>query len=231
MAKSMGQDDGLIKAQEVPYVVMVHGLWFREHWLRVLGKRLGDAGFRVMGFGYNSTRMPFEASAARLQELCDRNFLRGAHFIGHSLGGLLILRMLQLGEWDRPGKVLFMGTPLNGSAIARRTAHWPGASFMLGTAALPLQEGIHYWPEERTTGMIAGDRPLGIGRFAGGLEKPHDGTVPVSETQNPKLDEHITLPVTHTGMIFSPAVARQAASFLSRGRFVPVSQYRRTQYG
>lgn len=211
-------------------MVLVHGLWFREHWLRVLGKRLEDAGFRVKGFGYSSTRMPFEASAARLLELCERDFLRGVHLVGHSLGGLLILRMLELGEWKRPGKVLFLGTPLAGSAVARRTIHWPGASLLLGTAGAPLTRGVPIWPDDRRTGMIAGSRPVGLGVLAGGMQKPHDGTVSVSETRHPGLDQHITLPVTHTGMIFSPTVARQAASFLTRGRFLPVSGFRRTRF-
>ena len=220
----MGQDDGLISAQEIPHVVLVHGLWFREHWLHVLGKRLRDAGFTVKGFGYHSTRMPFEESAARLQALCERDFLRGTHFIGHSLGGLLILRMLQAGQWDRPGRVLFLGSPLTGSSVARRTAHWPGAPQLLGSAISPLTEGTSFWPDDRSTGMIAGSRGVGLGLLAGPMEKPHDGTVSVAETRHPGLDAHIQLPVTHSGMLFSPVVARQAAGFLTRGRFSPVTE-------
>ena len=221
----MGQGDGLVRAQPVPHVVLVHGLWFREHWLRVLGSRLEAAGFTVKGFGYSTTRTPLEDSAARLQELCERDFPRGVHLVGHSLGGLLILQMLQAGHWDRPGNVLFLGTPLCGSAVARRASHWPGASLLLGTATDPLVEGNRAWPEDRRTGMVAGNRPMGLGVLAGGLQRPHDGTVSVVETRHPKLTEHIEMPVTHTGMIFSPAVARQATSFLTRGRFSPVTLY------
>ncbi len=47
----------------------------------------------------------------------------------------------------------------------------------------------------------------------------HDGTVSVAETRHPGLTDHVALPTTHTGMIFSPMVARQAIHFLDRGRF------------
>lgn len=208
---------------DIPQVVLVHGLWFSEVWLQLLARRLRDAGFEVKGFGYSSTRVPLERSAMRLQHLCARDFPRGVHLVGHSLGGLLILQMLQAGRWSRPGRVLFLGTPLTGSAVARRAANWPGASLLLGEATDALVKGHPGWPRDRTIGMIAGSRPVGLGVVAGRLEKPHDGTVSVSETRHPGLSEHITLPVTHTGMIFSPVVARQAISFLNRGRFNPVT--------
>jgi hypothetical protein len=143
--------------------------------------------------------------------------------MGHSLGGLLILQMLARGQWRQPGKLLFLGSPLNGSAVARRAEHWPGANLLLGHARGRLFHGQAGWPEQRTSGMIAGTRAAGLGRLVGGLDKPNDGTVSVVETRHPGLTEHISLPVTHTGMLFSAQVARQANSFLSRGRFTPVT--------
>jgi pimeloyl-ACP methyl ester carboxylesterase len=208
---------------EIPQVVLVHGLWFGEYWLRPLAHRLREAGFEVKGFDYSTTRVSLERSAMRLQQLCARDFPRGVNLVGHSLGGLLILQMLEAGRWSRPGKILFMGTPLTGSSVARRAAAWPGASLLLGKAADPLERGHPGWPEDRVVGMIAGSRPVGLGVITGKLEKPNDGTVTVSETRHPGLTAHITLPVTHTGMIFSAAVARQAVSFLNRGRFNPVT--------
>jgi pimeloyl-ACP methyl ester carboxylesterase len=210
-------------AHEIPHVVLVHGLWFRESWLRILGRRLEQAGYRVKGFSYRSTRVPLERSAMRLQHLCDRDFPKGVHLVGHSLGGLLILQMLEAGQWSRPGRVVFLGTPLTGSAVARQASRWPGASLLLGAAANPLLEGVQRWPENRQMGMIAGSRSVGLGRITGGLPKPNDGTVAVAETRHEGLSGHITLPVTHTGLIFSEPVSRQVLSFLTRGRFMPVS--------
>lgn len=216
-------------------IVLVHGLWFRGVWLRLLARRLEAAGFRARTFDYPSTRVPLDESAARLQAFCEHEAPEGVHLAGHSLGGLLILRMLAQGQWHRPGRLLFLGTPLAGSAVARRTAHWPGASLLLGNAAGTLADGLHPnggeaaivspadgvqdWPEDRCAGMIAGTRPIGLGLLSGGLERPHDGTVSLAETRHPGLSAHLTLPVTHTGLVYSRPVAEQAAHFLAKGHF------------
>jgi hypothetical protein len=67
--------------------------------------------------------------------------------------------------------------------------------------------------------MIAGVRPVGLGRLVGGLEPPHDGTVAVAETRVDGLADHVCLPVTHTGMLIAPGVAAHAARFLLTGGF------------
>jgi alpha-beta hydrolase superfamily lysophospholipase len=205
--------------KDTPNVLLVHGLWFHARWLALLAKRFEGAGFHVETFSYRTTRDPFTDSAARLAAHCARLGAGGTHLVGHSLGGLLILKMLSDGGWNAPGRALFLGTPLQGSAVARRTASWLGATRLIGAAARPLQEAQGPWPSTRSIGMIAGAHPLGLGVIAGGLERPHDGTVSVAETRHPGLADHVVMPTTHTGMIFSPSVARQAVHFLAHGRF------------
>ncbi|NRB71326.1 MAG: alpha/beta fold hydrolase [Xanthomonadales bacterium] len=207
-------------------VVLVHGLWFPAAFLGLLAHRLEQGGYRVRSFSYATTRIPLTDSAARLQHLCGRDYPHGVHLLGHSLGGLLLLQMLQAGRWSRPGRVLLLGTPLAGSAVARRVSDWPGADWVLGQAAQPLTAGHQGWPEQRSVGMIAGSRSAGLGRLAGRLPRPNDGTVTVAETQHALLSAHLTLPVSHTGMLASAAVARQAISFLKRGRFSPATDWR-----
>ena len=51
------------------------------------------------------------------------------------------------------------------------------------------------------------------------MDSPSDGTVRVEETRLPGVSEHIVLPVSHTGMLFSDVVARAAARFLNTARF------------
>jgi len=119
-------------------IVLVHGLWFRVHFMRTLARRLQAAGFTVHGFNYRTTREPHAASAARLHGFCRQRAPQGAHLVGHSLGGLLILHMLIDSGWDAPGRLLFLGTPLRGSAVARRVGSWPGMERLLGHAEGPL---------------------------------------------------------------------------------------------
>lgn len=200
-------------------VVLVHGLWFRAAFMGVLARRLERCGFTARLFSYRTTRRPFADSAARLRDFCQREAPGGAHLLGHSLGGLLILAMLDGPGRTAPGRLLFLGTPLKGSAVARRVRDWPGVSALIGHAGGPLDSGLGSWPRDRDTGMIAGTLPIGLGRLAGGLARPNDGVVTVAETDHPGLDARLELPVSHTGMLYSAAVARQAARFLREGRF------------
>jgi hypothetical protein len=59
-----------------------------------------------------------------------------------------------------------------------------------------------------------------LGRFLyRGLPRPNDGLLTVKESAFPAAHEHLVLPVSHTGMMFSRTVARQIAAFLNAGRF------------
>jgi hypothetical protein len=51
------------------------------------------------------------------------------------------------------------------------------------------------------------------------LPRPNDGLLTVKESAFPAAQEHLVLPVSHTGMMFSRTAARQIAAFLNAGRF------------
>ena len=69
--------------------------------------------------------------------------------------------------------------------------------------------------------MIAGDLAFGAGQLFGKLGAPSDGTVTVEETQIEGAADRVVLHVSHTGMLLSSRVARQAGAFLRTGRFEP----------
>ena len=75
-------------------VVLVHGLWMRGWVMTLLGLRLQRCGFHTVVFSYPSMNNSLSQNALLLS-----NFVAGItasriHFIGHSLGGLLIMQML-----------------------------------------------------------------------------------------------------------------------------------------
>ena len=51
------------------------------------------------------------------------------------------------------------------------------------------------------------------------LPGDNDGVVTIEETRIPGLADHIVLPVSHSGMLFSGDVADQTANFLRQGKF------------
>lgn len=200
-------------------IILVHGIWFGAWALAPLARRLSKGGHSVRRFHYHGTRAELGVHAARLRVFAQASGVPTQHFVGHSLGGLVILKMLNTYDDLAPGRVVFLGSPLQGSLVARKAERVPGSQALLGKVQGALQEGFPVVPGDRETGMIAGSRSMGLGWMVGGTGGPGDGTVAVAETIADGLDAHCVLPVTHTGMLYSPRVAEQAVYFLETGRF------------
>jgi pimeloyl-ACP methyl ester carboxylesterase len=203
-------------------VVYVHGLWMPGFEGAVLRRRLRmQRGFRTYGYGYRSVRDPMTSLIAGLRQLIARIDAPQVHLLGHSLGGLIVLRFLQRHSMTQPGRVVFLGTPSAGSRVARRFANWKIGRKMLGAVACEelLQAGAARWDQSRELGIIAGTRPVGLGHLLLTFPDANDGTVAVSETELPGAKDRLCLPVTHSGMLLSARVAQEAGSFLEHGRF------------
>jgi pimeloyl-ACP methyl ester carboxylesterase len=203
-------------------VVYVHGLWMPGFEGGVLRRRLRtQRGFRTYGYGYHSVQEPMATLIAGLRQLIARIDAPQVHLLGHSLGGLIVLRFLQRHAMPQPGRVVFLGTPSRGSRVARRLAQWKIGRKMLGPVAREelLQPGVAHWDQPRELGIIAGTRPVGLGHLLLTFPDANDGTVAVSETELPGAKGRLCLPVTHSGMLLSARVAQEAGSFLQHGRF------------
>lgn len=208
-----------------PQVVLVHGLWFGAWSLAPLARRLRRAGFEPRRFSYRTTAAALDQHARDLRAFVGPAPPTPLHFVAHSLGGLVTLQMLAAYPDLPAGRVVLLGSPLHGSVTARKAVRIPGGRHLLGAARPTLEAGIAGLAPSREIGreigMIAGSRGIGLGLLLGGVGGPGDGTVAVAETRAEGLADHRVLPVTHTGMLFSREVARQACEFLQAGRFDP----------
>ena len=201
-------------------IILVHGLWFGAVFMQPLARRLQRlTGLPVRRFHYRTTRGELAEHAERLHRFAKSGGAPVQHFVGHSLGGLVILKMLNTYDGLAPGRVVFLGSPLQGSLVARKAQKVPGSEALLGKVQSALQEGFPVVPGDREAGMIAGSRSMGLGWMVGGTGGPGDGTVAVAETTADGLDDHCVLPATHTGMLYSAPVAQQVKQFLETGRF------------
>ena len=161
-----------------------------------------------------------DGKAEMLKRLsCDRADLDKIHFAGHSLGGLIVLRMLAGYVPSNLGRSVTLGTPHMGSAVARRIRRIPLLRTVLGRALteafacvpLPLPSGCEL-------GTIAGKLNLLLGTLLG-AGKPNDTLVAASEAQHPDATQHAILPVSHGSMLLSSQVVDRIARFLSEGVF------------
>jgi pimeloyl-ACP methyl ester carboxylesterase len=203
-------------------VILVHGLWMHGVIMTLLQRRIARFGFRVSRFSYPSVRFTLTQNADRLAAFCTTLSLPRLHFVGHSLGGLVILRMLERASGLRVGRIVLAGTPYGESFAARRLEQFPGGRAMLGRSVpewLAREDVRHL--ENHEIGVIAGDVSAGLGRLvAPELPRPNDGVVAVAETRLPGMRDHIVMPINHSGMLVSTAVARQICEFIRHGAFV-----------
>ncbi|HEY3809647.1 MAG TPA: alpha/beta fold hydrolase [Steroidobacteraceae bacterium] len=203
-------------------VVYVHGLWMPGVEGALLRRRLSaERGFRCHGFRYGSVREPMAHLAVSLRQLVARIDAPRVHLVGHSLGGLVILRFLQRYAMAQPGRVLFLGTPAAGSRVARRLGALRLGRRVLGQAVSEelLTERTRRWDVGRELGIIAGTAPVGLGHLLLTFREDNDGVIGVSETELAGAKCRLCLPVNHSGMLLSARVAREAGSFLQHGRF------------
>jgi pimeloyl-ACP methyl ester carboxylesterase len=203
-------------------VVLIHGLWFSGRIMFLLARRLRRRGFVVRAFCYPSVRADLRANAASLASFLDTLDAETVHLVGHSLGGILIRTLFHYHPEQKPGRLVTLGTPHGGCRVAQhlnRHGFWRRVMGR-GVAQLLAGEPRQWAPPARETGAICGTRSFGLGRFLyRGLPRPNDGLLTVKESAFPAAREHLALPVSHTGMLFSRAVARQVAAFLADGRF------------
>lgn len=202
-------------------VILVHGLWMHGVVMTPLQWRVERCGYRAVNYSYPSMRLSFAENAARLAHFCKDFAAPRLHFVGHSLGGLVILGMLQREPPPNTGRIVLVGPPALGSHAAQRLARLPGGRALLGHSIPEWLAGAAPQALERhEIGVIAGSLGIGLGRLiAPDLPEPNDGVVSVAETRLPAARDHIVLHVSHATMLFSTAVARQVCAFLERGVF------------
>lgn len=199
-------------------VVLLHGIWTRSPAMLLLSNRLRARGFAPIRFDYASL---FRAPAKSMEKLAMKLYSFGngpVHLVGHSLGGLMAIETLNQYQKLPPGRVVCLGAPLAGSGTAR-ALHEKKLSFMTGKSGSLLRGGLMQVPEGREVGVIAGAKGRGMGKIVRTFDGLHDGTVAVWETRLPGLREHLVLPVSHTGLVFSKEVAEHTANFFENGRF------------
>jgi pimeloyl-ACP methyl ester carboxylesterase len=204
-----------------PAIVFVHGLWLtgaESWWLRHRLCAQGEYAWQTFHYGAAYTGMAEIAES--LREQIDGIDAPAVHLIGHSLGGIVIMRMLELQAGFPAGRVVFLGTPAQPSHAARTVRSHLYGRLLLGSAAAELADAPpRHWHSERELGLVAGTRPMGLAQLVVHFDEPNDGVVAAAETVLPGATARIELPVSHFGMLMSAPVAHQIGNFLRLGCF------------
>ena len=200
-------------------VVLAPGLWMPAAAMALLASRLARAGYAPRLFAYRG-RSPLEANASRFARFM-REALDGrpAHFIGHSLGGVLVLAMLDKHPEIEAASAVLLGAPVRGCLAGRRLGAAQVGRWMMGACGEICDEREAHWRRKAPLGVVAGTLPLGLGRALGSLPGESDGVVRVEETGVEGMTERRLVPLGHSMLIVSGAVGNLIERFLSTGRF------------
>lgn len=205
-------------------VILIHGLARNNAAMWLLASRLEDAGFHVERVGYSSLNQTPEQILAEVSEQIDECCAKHnhtVHFVGHSLGGLIIRAYLQDHKVENLGRVVLMGTPNQGTEIVDkfRDKWWMQfagpTALSLGTDSESFPNSLKdpYYP----VGVIAGASRHDTNDEI--LPGKDDGLVRVESTKLNGMTDFIVIETGHSLMRYNEDVAKQTIVFLKTGKF------------
>jgi len=214
-------------------VFLKHGLFRSAASLWKLERALRDHGYEVVNISYPSTAGYIEDfSTAMASEVAD--YLEGTprdsvkvHYVGHSMGGLVIRHYLGRPDAVRPDSCVFVATPHRGAALSDARKGSLLFQTLLGNkAALELSPGSEFYrslpplPAGLPCGNIYGSSgdPEGWNDDVPGDD---DGTVGAKEAQLPQGPgvDSCRLRLGHTRISFSDQTVLQVLHYLKAGSF------------
>lgn len=198
-------------------VILIHGIWMKGPELLYLRFKLWRQGYRLYQFHYPSLFKTPEQNAKSLNKFVTNINEPVIHFVAHSLGGIVATHFFNNHETTKPGKVVLIGTPINGSALARHLHQKKFLKYLLGKSVIKgLISETPPWLSKRKLCVIAGTKSLGVGMLLARKEmrQKNDGTVNLDETQIEQADEFHVVPYSHFSMLWSLDVAEKIKAFL-----------------
>ncbi len=220
-------------AQTPDTVVLLHGLARSSHSMMRLESSLRADGYRVLNLDYASTRNSISTLATQTlgpvfaqPSPHAHDSSPKVHIVTHSLGGILVRQFLHdHGVPANLGRIVMLAPPNQGSELADKLSSWwlyrrinGPAGLELGTDPASTPQRLGPLPPRIEVGVIAGSRsfnPL----FSALIPGADDGKVSVARTHVSGETAHLTLPSSHTWLMWRKNVVQQIRAFLREGRF------------
>ncbi|MDQ5980210.1 MAG: hypothetical protein QG602_3185 [Verrucomicrobiota bacterium] len=216
------------KSAEPDCVVLLHGIGMRSYVMNRLESALRADGYRTVNISYPSRRMPFEQLAGEYlpAHLKKHDVARAPHlhFVTHSMGSLIVRKLLQDARPANLGRVVMIGPPNQGSTAADAAKENVLLKKFLGGNLVRLGTGEDaivktLGAADFDVGIIAGEVAVNpvFGQALGGK---NDGAVTIESAKLKGMKDFIVLPYSHTLMLWRQEVVDQVRTFLREGKFI-----------
>ncbi len=156
---------------------------------------------------------------ARREAANPQGELPDAHFVTHSMGGIVVRSMLNRHEIAGHNRVVMLAPPNQGSRVA---AYWYDSVLRFPWGRFdPLRKLL---PGTRGQCANAGDPDAEFGVIAGVHPgRTDDGKVFVEEARWSHARDFLVVPFGHTFIMARPRVITQTSAFLRNGAFEPAA--------
>ncbi len=204
-------------------VVLVHGFFRTRRDMAFLENFFQSRGYDVFASTLPTTFGSLEKCTAKLeqkisgiQERYDR-----IHFVGHSMGGLIIRLFLSRNRIENIGRCVLIATPNRGTELVNTIAWFTPLTYLIQPLRAFRTDGVSIQPPLNSSsteiGVIAGNGDgLILGRF---MWKENDGRVPVDSVPFTGVKDFLVLPYNHDEIHHRGETAEYILMFLKEGTF------------
>lgn len=186
--------------------------------MALLAFRFRRRGYEVHHFGYRPRHQTLDELSDRLQKLVrDRVEATRYHFIGHSLGNIIVRHGFRRGYRRELGRIVMLAPPNGPASLASSLRGNALYQWWTGDSGQKLGDEAFYrdLPVPVTEfGVVAGD--LGPVFTFG---EPNDGVVRVENTKLGGMKDFVVVHHTHTLIMMAADTFELSARFLETGSF------------
>lgn len=207
-------------------VIVLHGIARSSDSMQTLADFLVGQGYDVLNIDYPSTEYTINELVDIVQQkmsATQQHSIGKTHFVGYSMGSLIIRGILSKYRPAKLGRVVMLGPPNQGSEVADFVKNFFLYQRIYGPAGQELgtDQGDYsgrFGSVNYELGIIAGDRSIDpISSMI--IPGTDDGKVSVARTRLTGMKDHIVIHTTHTFMMNNKTVLQQTAHFLQTGMF------------
>jgi alpha-beta hydrolase superfamily lysophospholipase len=192
-------------------VILVHGHGAHPVLFEPLRRALDRQGFHTVNWRYGSMSGSIEVHAARLvaraAELDADTSVKRLHFVGHSMGAIVVRRALAMTRPRKLGRVVLLAPPNRGARLADLALRFFGRRMVVASELCSHPDSY--------VNRLAPAPDLDCGVIAAAW----DHAVSLGSTSLPGLRDHIVLRGLHTLQLHW-RTPMQVGHFLREGRFV-----------
>lgn len=206
-------------------VILMHGILGHPVTMKKIEWTLERAGYTVVNIGYSGREKMVEEAAADLAEqVRSLNSSSKVHFVGFSLGSIVIRYHLSHNPPENAGRFVMIAPPNHGSELADTLYPYWWFRFLYGNKAI-----IQLLSSNRAFYEDAGIPSVPFGIIAGGLcngkglsrtlPGDDDGSVSLQSARLEGAADFFIIRGQHTALLLEQETADQVVAFLSTGQF------------